>query len=268
MPLPGLKAYNPEYQPPREEDKPEPAAQLPVLKPAEAEPGRPYEDYVNSEVRRFWQETVKEHNLTKPLPQEIRAAAMTILCHARRRRTGGPPRYRAHLAVDAMQLNALERGHIEPPYSRLGAYPDYLEALIQLADDTGLSREIPLPDHPPPKHSPIYYTMYSGTGRPVPAENSLIRAHYVYTPEGMRITRDEYIRPWPDPLQLPPVKYDLLIRGWDACYTLRSGQDNVPEILLHWIKEEQGSLVHAWESLESMIFSPYQPPVPGSCNIL
>ena len=238
------------------------------MKPVEEKPGRPYEDYVNSEARRFWQETGREHNLTKPSQQEIRAAAMTILCHARRRRTGGPPRYRAHLAVDAMQLNALEQGRIEPPYSRLGAYPDHLEALIQLADDTGLSREIPLPDHPPPKHPPMYYTVCPDTGRAVPAEDSLIRADYVYTPQGMRITQDEYIRPWIDPFVRIPVTSDLIDKGWDACYTLHSGQDNYPEVTVHWTKQEHGSLIHDWEPLESMIFSPYQPPLPSTCAIL
>ena len=46
--------------------------------------------------------------------------------------------------------------------------------LIQLADDANwLAREIPLPDHPPPKHPPIYYKIDPETNRPVPRAGQL-----------------------------------------------------------------------------------------------
>ncbi len=269
VPLPRLKAYDPGHQPTMEEETLEPAAKLPEMKPVEEEPGRPYEDYVNGEARRFWQEIGKQHNLTKPAAQEIRAAAMTILCHARRRRTGGSPRYRAHLAVDAVQLHALEQGRIKPPDSRLGAYPDHLDALIQLAHDLSLlAWEIPLPEHPPPQHPPIYYTMFPGTDRPAPREDSLIRGDYVYTPDGMRITEDEYIYPWIDPFVCVPTINDMLDNGWDACYTLSLGRENLPEIEVHWIKRKHGFSTHEWDSLHSLRFSPYPSPLPSSCVIL
>ena len=144
------------------------------------QPGRPYQDYVESEAERYWREMVKVGSLTKPDLQEIRAAARPVLGLAQRYRPRwklNPALNRAQQAVAAMQLHALEQGWIKPPYSRLQMSPNYVEALVQLADDAGwLAREFPLPDHPPPKHPPIYYTTDPATGRPVPREDSLIRA--------------------------------------------------------------------------------------------
>ena len=122
------------------------------------QPERPYQDYVENEAERYWQEMVKVGNLTKPDLQEIRAGATPVLGLAQRYRPGpklNPALNRAQQAVDAMQLHALEQGWIKPPYSRLQMSPNYVEALVQLADDADwLAREIPLPDHPPPKHPP------------------------------------------------------------------------------------------------------------------
>ena len=151
------------------------------------QPERPYQDYVENEAGRYWQEMVKVGNLTKPDLQEIRAGATPVLGLAQRYRPGpklNPALNRAHTAVNVMHLHVAESGWIKPPYSRPETSPNYVEALIQLADDADwLAREIPLPDHPPPKHPPIYYTTDPATGRPVPREDSLIRADYVHTGE-------------------------------------------------------------------------------------
>ena len=269
MPLPRMKVFAPKRYPPGAEEKPEPAADLPGVVPDDEEQARPYQDYVDSEARKYWQETAREHNLTKPSQQAIRAAAMAVLCRARRRKTGRPPLYRAHLAVIAMQSHALEQGLIQPPYSRLETCPDYLEALIQLADDAGwLAREIPLPDHPPPKHPPIRYVTNPKIFWPVPTADSLIRGDYVHTPGGMPITEAEYIHPWIDPVVYIPGKNDIINKGWDACYTLFLGRESSPAIMFHWIKRENGVTTRECASLKSLKFSPNLPPVPASCVIL
>ena len=211
--------------------EPEPVADEPV------QPGRPYQDYVENETERYWREMVKVGSLTKPDLQEIRAAARPVLGLAQRYRPGwklNPALNRAQQAVDAMQLHALEQGWIKPPYSRLQMSANYVEALVQLADDADwLAREIPLPDHPPPKHPPIYYTIDQATRRPVPGEDSLIRAEYVHTTRGTRLTKADYIHPWRGTGALPSLS-DMTSRGWDTCYSLdKSG--NTVEILLHWV---------------------------------
>lgn len=70
------------------------------------EPGRPYQDYVESEARQYWQEIAKERNLTKPDLEEIRTAAMPILCRALRNRFGSR-RYRASLFHDVKPASAV-----------------------------------------------------------------------------------------------------------------------------------------------------------------
>ena len=201
------------------------------------QPGRPYQDYVENETERYWQEMVKVGSLTKPDLQEIRAGATPVLGLAQRYRPGpklNPALNRAQQAVAAMQLHALEQGWIKPPYSRSQMSPNYVEALVQLADDAGwLLLEIPLPDHPPPKHPPIYYTIDPATGLPVPTEDSLIRGNYVHTAGGTRLTRADNINPWLSPGALPSLR-DMTSRGWDTCYSLDKSGDTV-EILLHWV---------------------------------
>ena len=163
------------------------------------EPGRPHQDFVESEARRYWQEISHFDSLTKPDQEEIRAAAMPILCQALRNRTG----HRRHKAVAEMVQHTMERGWIKRPFSEAYASPSYVDALIQLADDANwLAREIPLPDHPSPRHPVIYYTFNLNNKRFVPREDSLLRGDYVHVPwTGSRLTRDNYIYPW---LELRP----------------------------------------------------------------
>ena len=107
------------------------------------------------------------------------------------------------MAVNALYLHAAERGWIKPPYFRPAASPDYVEALIRLADDAGwLALEIPLPDHPAPHHPPIYYTIEQAGNRPTPRPrpDALIRGDYLYDLiHGRRATRTDTIRPWRGP---------------------------------------------------------------------
>ena len=162
------------------------------------EPGRPYREYVESEARRYWQEIGREHNLTKPNQEEVRAAAMPILCQVLRNRPG----HRRHSAVAAVVQHAMEEGWIKTPYSNPYSSGSYIDALIQLADDAAwLALEIPLPNHPPPYHPAIYYTISSVSGRlaPVPREDALISGDYVFdnkwTGPG-RLIRFIEIYPW------------------------------------------------------------------------
>ena len=160
-------------------------------------PRRPYQSFVESEVRKYWQEMWDARNLTKPNREEIQASAMPILIQALRNKTG----HRRHHAVAGMVQHAMEQGWIRrPSFSEASESPSYIEALIQLADDANwLAREIPLPDHPPPRHPPIYYTIGSRLGRPVPVprEDALIRGDYLYKNNGSRLTEDRYIFPIP-----------------------------------------------------------------------
>ena len=106
----------------------------PELEPDEAqavEPGRPYQDYVESEARRYWQSLGGIGSLTKPDQEEIRATAMPILCRALRNRPGS----RRHQAVAALVQYALERGWIKSPFSEACESPSYIDAMIELARD-------------------------------------------------------------------------------------------------------------------------------------
>ena len=158
----------------------------------------------------------------------------------------------AHLVVIAMQVHLAQRGLLRRGYTRSEKIPNYFVALLQLADDAGwLYREIPLPDHPAPRHPPIYYTIDPRTGKPVPTEESLIHAVYVYDIEdGSRLTQDEYIYPWRDPDNWPSLD-DLTSRGWNACYTFatnRTGSWDRPwdyatdemQIIYFWIGNPAG----------------------------
>ena len=147
----------------REQYEPEAPARRPAPEHGATEtgePGRPYQDYVEDEARKYWQEMVKIGGLKKPDQREIRTAAMPVLGRALRRRQGkipGPALAfdRAHQGVNALQQHTAERGWIRHPFTPSEASPDYVEALIRLADDAGwLYREIPLPEHPEPHHPP------------------------------------------------------------------------------------------------------------------
>ena len=156
---------------------------------------RPYQAFVESEARKYWQETSQAGALVKPTQAQIRAAALPILCLALRNRAGN----RRHQALVAVVQHARLKGWIKWPYSRVHASPPYIDALVELADDTNrLALEIPLPDHPPPRHPPIYYEIVFVGGRPypVPRDDAIIRAHYLYkTFDGQRLTENEYIYP-------------------------------------------------------------------------
>ena len=271
MPLTRKTAQDPEALSPREQEEEEPRANRPKLEPVEAEamdPGRPHQDFVESKLRQYLRDN-NVRSLVKPTREEIRAAAMPILCRALRNRPGrklNPYLNMAHQAVADVVEHAREERWTWRPLSDPYASPTHLNALVLLADDAGwLARETPLPDHPPPKHPPIYYTTDPETNRYVPRADSLIRGDYVYTPKGMRVTEDEYIHPWIDPFYRVPVKSDLIHRGWDACYTLYFGGENYPEIMVHWIKQEYGFPIHEYMTLKSMRFSPYPPPLPNRC---
>lgn len=156
--------------------------------------GRPYRAFVEGEARRYWQEMGKEHNLLKPVREKIRAAATPILCQALSNR-GGDWR---HEAVAAVVQYALEKGWIKRSLTE--AYPSlpYIDALIRLAHDANLlAREIPLPDHPLPRHPPIYYSLESRFGRlvPVPRKDAVIRGDYLYKKDGSRVTDEKDIKP-------------------------------------------------------------------------
>ena len=263
MPLPRKSARESEPLPPQDQEDIEVRAKWPKLDAAlsgAAEPGRPYQDFVENQARQYWQEIGKEHNLTKPTQQEIRTAAMPILCRALRNRTG----HRRHVAVAVVVQHAYENDLIGRPISEAYESPSYIDALIRLADDANwLAREIHLPDHPPPRHPAIYYTVDFDYNLPVLREDSLIRADYVYSPwTGARITEHNYIYPWRDP-EVYPTIFQLRDKGWDACYALYFEQGKA-NIMLLWI--DSTDFIHRIHitPLKFMHFSPHSPAViPG-----
>ena len=168
-----------------------------------------------------------------------------------------------HMAVIAMQTRLVERGLITPPYSRLAAYPGHVEALVQLAYDAGwLDREIPLPDHPAPKHPPIYYTTDPASGESAPRQDALIRGDYVYTRTGKRLTEADYIYPWRGTGDRPTLD-DFTSRGWDACYSQGQAGDTV-EIMIHWLRYVFSVPTGTMSSrIEDFHFSPNPPQQAG-----
>ena len=234
---------------------PEPVAAWPE------EPGRPYRDFVEYESRKYWDEMVRVGALNKPEQEELRATAMPILCAALRRRTGLSPWNRAHQGVNAMQLRYLEKGWIKHPYTPSEACPDYVEALVQLADDADLiAREIPLPAHPGPQHPPIYYETDPVSKLPIPRSDALIRANYVHDPvRGGRITQHEYIHPWPSPERLLSAR-DIASRGWDVCYNLHPTDEGSVLMKFHFIVHILGVAVTNEFPVTIMPFTPCPPP--------
>ena len=214
------------------------------------ETGRPHQAFVEDEARKYWQEMVQHGSLAKPDRQTIREAAMPILRKALHKRMGSqlnPALRWGHSVVTAMQVHLAQRGLLRQGYTRSEKIPNYMEALLQLADEAGwLYREIPLPDHPAPRHPPIHYTINPKIGKPVATEESLIRGDYVYDiDDSSRLTQDEYIYPWRDPDEWPSLG-DLTSRGWKACYTFvtnRTGSWDKPwdysadrmQIIYFWI---------------------------------
>lgn len=227
-----------------EQEQAEPAAQRPRLEPVQAgaaEPGRPYQAFVENEVRKFWQEISKDKNLVKPTRAEIRAAAMPILCRALRRRTGNDFLIRAHHAVADVVEHAREQRWTTRSLSEPYASSDHVEALVQLAYDAGwLAREIPLPAHPDPQHPVVYYTEEPHTKRPIPREDSYIRADYVRWYDGSRLTDAEHIYPMIcDYLPNPDV---MLARGTDCCFTMVRMLGDT-RIVIHWLRRHNGDTV-------------------------
>ena len=259
MPLTRKSAGEWKPHPPQEQQEAGPSAKRPRLEAAEPEttdPGRPHQAFVERRLREFLRDN-NIHALVKPTQDEIRAAALPILCQALRNRRGN----RQHRAVDAVQLHARGRGWITPPYSRLLASPGYIDALIQLADDAGwLAREIPLPDHLPPRHPTIYYTIDPQSNRPVPRADSYIRGEYVYQQNGSRVTRDRYIYPWTDTTNFPG-KTRLIASGWDACYSLVYDPriKNVA-VQIDWLSPWGNYISYDISPLADFIFSPHPPP--------
>ena len=267
MPLTRKTARVPEPHSSREQEEEEPGAKRPRLEPVETQPAGPlpYRDFVEREAREYWQSLGGAGSLTKPTQAEIRAAAMPVLGEALRRREGMneyPDPVMAHHAVGGMLQHALETGRIKPPISEASESPNYVEALIKLADDANwLAREIPLPDHPPPHHPPIYYTMYPESSRPIPRNDSYIRGDYVYTPwYGTRITASDRIYPVvmidDDPYAIAAI---LQILGLETSFTLESGPENV-EVTVNYLEWIGPYNILYGISLQYLHFSPYPPP--------
>ena len=266
MPLTRKTARAPEPHSSREQEEEQPGAKRPRLEPVETQPmgPLPYRDFVEREAREYWQSLGVGSSLTKPAQEEIRTAAMPILCAALRRRTGWSPWTMAHHAVGCMIQHALETGRIKSPFSEVSESPNYVEALIKLADEANwIAREIPLPDHPPPHHPPIYYTMDSESSRPIPRADSYIRGDYVYTQWfGTRVTTSDRIFP----LLITGYYFDttvvlLHIMGLETFFTLESGPENV-EVVINYFERIGPSNIIYRMPLKYLHFSPYPPPLP------
>ena len=231
------------------------------------EPRRPCQDFAENEAREYWQETAKEHNLAKPTRKEIRAAAMPILCQALRNRFGN----QRHRAVAAIVRHARERGWIKQNDYDAHDSPAYIDALIQLADDAyWLALEIPLPDHLPPHHPPIYYTIDSSPV-PVPRKDDLIRADYLYRdrsgsinstePRPVLLISVDYIYPSAQPLN-DEYDQDLPAQG-RAYYSLKFMPVRGPinrkpvEVWVKWRRISYGCRETTFASLYCLHFLPH-----------
>ena len=221
-------ARNRASQSPREQEEPEARAEQPILEePADAlgmEQERPYQSFVESEAKQYWREMGVVGSLTKPTREEIRAAAMSVLGQAQRKRPGeklNPYLNMAHRAVADVLKHAREQRWTRRPLSRPNASADYVEALVQLAYDADwLAGEIQFPDHPS-----MYYTRDTRTGKPVPRKDSYIRGKYISEVFGSRLSDDNRIYPDTSPN-----------RGY-ACCTLddRSG---TPSVRIHYYVDQ------------------------------
>ncbi len=242
-----------EYQPSAEQEQAAPVAQRPLPEADEDEPmeiGRPYQAFVESEARKYWEDMVeqpgrpvKPDRLVKPDQQELRAAAMPILIRALRNRGEVrflPPTVKAHMAVNAMHRRAADRGETKRPYNGPYPNPDYIEALLQYMENTRLApQEIPLPWHPEPKHPPIYYYIDPITKKPTPREDALICAKYVRVPwhGGDPVTEASHIHPSVDRYgQPPPV---VLENKLDVYYRLRDRHVRI-EVVICFVSWRSG----------------------------
>ena len=189
-----LKKDVPKQEPNSSRQQGEPETRKPALaEPAafrDVEHGRPYQTFVESRLKQYLPDE-NLYSLVKPTYEEVRVAAMPILCNARRRRNGGSPLNRAHRAVANVVQHAREERWTDRSLSDPYASPDYVEALIQLADDADwLAREIQVPGH-----SPMYYTRDARTGLPVPRNDSYIRCDYLSEVFGSRLPKNSRIYP-------------------------------------------------------------------------
>ena len=213
-----------------EEARTEQPAMAPVGEQATDE-GRPYQGFVENEARKYWQDLVDVGSLTKPVQQDVRAAALPILGQGLRRRTGNKKYLDPNLALRGVHILiqwALDRGWIKLPYSDSYERLSFVGVLIRQADKfTRQIRKIPLPAHPDPQHPPVYYVMDWKNNRPVPMEDCLLRGDYVYCPRGLRVTRQETICPWTG-----ATDYPLFTRENEAYYTLQFGRDNEFQIII------------------------------------
>ena len=190
---------------------------------------------------------------------------MPVLVQAQRNRAGwklNPELNRAHLAVYVMLLHFAESGRIKHPFTLSEASPNYVEALIQLADDANwLAREITLPNHPPPKHPPIYYTIDPETNRPVPRAGSLIRGDYLFQNHGSRLTNISHFHPW---LSVRFTPSDFLL-SMTAYYSLVLTPENNVGVMIHWPICLPGSnrILTLDFRLRLIHLSPQPPSIPG-----
>ena len=240
MPL-KLSARERKAQPPEVQEDIEQRAIQPKLEPDEAEPmepGRPYQAFVESRLRQYLRDNYIR-SMVKPTQEEIRAAAMPILCKALRNRPGRklyPYLNMAHHAVADVVEHVRDAHWTRTPLSDPFASPTYVDALIQLAHDADwLAPELLLPDHPGPRHPPVYYRIDIDSKMPVPTEESLIRGDYVYTRSGQRITKAAFIYPWQEPGRFPTER-DFITLGWDTCYRLGMTSKKI-EIFIHGISK-------------------------------
>ena len=244
-----------EAGPSREQEQAEGEIQQPVPEPVEQKPGesdRPHQAYVERKLRQYLRDN-NIHSLVKPSQQEIRSTAMPILCKALRRRTSGSPLYKAYQGVNAMRLYFTEKGKLKQPFTLSEECPDYVEALIQLADDLGeLARQIPSPNHPEPKHPPIFYLTDKVTGRPVPRLDSLLFANYVRNFSGSPLTEIIFFRPW-RMTGSDPTEHLWADHGY---YTLESTPENDVEIILHWALWTGNEVITMTWPLSDTYFSP------------
>lgn len=199
------------------------------LEPGAEEPvamGRPYQDHVENEAGKYWLEMVDTGKLVKPAQQELRDAAMPILCGALRRRTREQRRARAHLAVTAMQMHLAGKGKLKDDYTHSSESPDYIEALVQLADDLiEPPLAVPLPAHPGPQHPKMFYTKDESRNL-IPARNSRLQASYVRNPDDSRVFKGKYFHPCEE---LP-----MSIGKGEGCYSLEFSMRRGAEIRLYW----------------------------------
>lgn len=251
-----------------------PAAKQPAWEPVEEVPveqERPHQAFVEDEAREYWQDMLSIGALAKPAQAEIRDAAMPVLCAARRRRLRSFPLDTGHRAAAAVADHVMSKDKHKRPKFDPYQCQTAADVMIQLADYMGIAAgTVTLPDHPPPYHPPVYYTLDPETGRPIPREDSLIRGDYVYEC-GFRISRADYIRPLPVEELQPDMDWAALCRsvlatifrlGWDACYTLYEHEDGSVHPRFFWIYPGTQVSDRAELQTENDLLSTFTPPPP------